>query len=256
MPMTMRLCLALLASLSLPLHATERVEIWSYNLSPPFHLSDGQGLSSALVDLLNQHAANDGHLDFFLHELPRKRLDLNLQRGRPGIVLWATPRFFEPASVEGMRWSAPLLLDRQDVISRRDAPVEYDGPQSLLGLRLGGVLGHRYPELDEQIAAGRIHREDVQSDLQNLEKLLAGRLDVVLMPRSAWLYYSQNGVDAEQLYLSSRPLYPIERRLLCTSALPAATCDALQQQVGELPQYREWQALIGRYGLEPISLKP
>lgn len=161
MPMTMRLCLALLASLSLPLHATERVEVWSYNLSPPFHLSDGQGLSSALVDLLNQHAANDGHLDFFLHELPRKRLDLNLQRGRPGIVLWATPRFFEPASVEGMRWSAPLLLDRQDVISRRDAPVEYDGPQSLLGLRLGGVLGHRYPELDEQIAAGRIHREDV-----------------------------------------------------------------------------------------------
>ncbi|WP_348983402.1 PAAT family amino acid ABC transporter substrate-binding protein [Pseudomonas oligotrophica] len=252
MKFLLRLCLAW--SASLPLLAAEHIDVWSYHLSPPFHTADGQGLSAAFVELLNRHPLNAGRFAFALRELPRKRLDLQLRRGQPGVVLWASPRFFAEADAP-QRWSRPLLLDRQDVISLRERPVEYRAPASLAGLRLGGVLGHRYLDLEGEIAAGRIRREDVQGDLQNLHKLLAGRLDIALMPRSAWLYYSRQGVAAQTLHASAQPLYFIERRLLCSAALSAEACDWLQQRAAELPGEASWHELLDRHGLKPIGVQ-
>lgn len=196
-----KLLLLLLLLSPLNVLAVERVAVWAYQPSPPFASEHSQGLSEALVQLLNEHSTNQKRFDFQLTQLPRKRLDARLADNEPGVLLWATPEFFPARLTAGAHWTLPLLCDTQDFISRSAAPFDYDGPQSLHGRRLGGILGHRYTALEEDIGQGLIHREDVHSDLQNLNKLLSERIDVALMPRSAWLFYSVTEVSQAQLYL-------------------------------------------------------
>ena len=232
--------------------AQQRVEVWTYHFSPPFVLDDAQGLSQAFVELLNNNAANDYRFRFELVKLPRKRVDKRLERKRAGILLWATPSFFTAAQTADGTWSEPLLTDQQDFVSLPDAPVEYENPASLDNLVLGGVLGHRYEGLEADIASGAIKRQDAQGDLQNLEKLLSGRISTLLIPRSALLYYRKEKM-LRDLYVSNMPLYQFNRRVWIADTLGQSAIGYLDRFLETLPENPEWQILLFRYGLQPIA---
>ncbi len=232
--------------------AQQRVEVWTYHFSPPFILEDGKGLSHAFVDLLNNDAANNRRFRFELVSLPRKRLDIRIAQQRPGVLLWATPSFVTVAREANGTWSEPLLTDQQDFVSLPDAPVEYGSPESLHGLVLGGVLGHRYEGLQADIASGAIKRQDVQSDLQNLEKLLTGRISTLLIPRSTLLYYRKES-QLRDLYVSNTPLYQFTRHLWIADTLGQAATLYLERFLRNLPENPEWQILLFHYGLQPIA---
>ncbi len=138
--------------------AQQRVEVWTYHLSPPFKLDGNQGLSHDFVKLLNSDPGNRGRFRFELTPLPRERVDLELERKRPGVLLWATPGFFSAAQANSGRWSRPLMMDQQVFVSLPDAPFDYNGPGTLHGLVLGGVAGHRYRALSADIERGKITR--------------------------------------------------------------------------------------------------
>ncbi|ABP79142.1 Uncharacterised protein [Streptococcus pneumoniae] len=248
-----KLLLLLLILLSLHTQAAEPVTVWAYQPSPPFASGQSPGLSETLVQLLNEHPTNQGRYEFRLTQLPRKRLDARLAANEPGILLWATPEFFPERLTARASWTRPLLCDIQDFVSRRAAPVDYDGPRSLHGLRLGGILGHRYRTLQADIDKGLIRREDVHTDLQNLNKLLSGRIDVALIPRSSRLFYSLTEVPEAQLHVSPSPLYVFDRHVLMTASLPAATTQYIQQLVADLPHSARWQTLLRRYGLQQMN---
>lgn len=243
------LVLILLPSIGI---AQQRVEVWNYHSSPPFILEDGQGLSHALVDLLNRDPANHGRFRFELVELPRKRVDIRLARNRPGILLWATPRFFTGAQTANAKWSEPLLMDKQVFVSLPATPFEYEGPNSLHGLVLGGVLGHRYEGLEEEFAKGKIERQNVHSDVQNIEKLLSGRINTLLIAHSTLLYYCQEH-KLDDLYISQTPLYQFTRQVLISNALNSAVTDFLEEFLSALPNNPEWEVLLFHYGLKPIA---
>jgi polar amino acid transport system substrate-binding protein len=248
-----RLVLVLmLVLLPLVCRAQQRVEVWTYHFSPPFILDDAKGLSHAFIDLLNNDPGNQNRFRFDLVELPRKRIDVRLARKRPGVLLWATPSFFTAAQVANGKWSAPLLIDQQDFVSLPDIPFEYEGPESLHGLVLGGVLGHRYEGLEEDIARGAIERQNAQGDLQNLEKLLSGRINTLLIPRSTLLYYRKEK-RLRDLYISNTPLYQFARHLLITDALGEGVTSYLDGFLEALPNNPEWQILLFHYGLQPIA---
>lgn len=233
--------------------AEQRVEVWSYHLSPPFTLEGKQGLSAAFVALLNEEPANDRRFRFELVELPRKRLEMRLAVNRPGILLWVAPRFLSHEQTARGRWTRPLLDDQQDVISRNRQPVDFDGPQSLHGLAFGGLLGHRYAGLDADVDNGRIRREDVASDLQNLEKVSSGRIDATLVPRSTLLYYRQTK-RFDELYVAPAALYSFRRHLLMTSSLSRPATEYVRKVVETLPTNPRWLALLERYGLESLAV--
>ena len=233
--------------------AQQRVEVWSYHLSPPFTLEDRQGLSAAFVELLNEEPANDRRFHFELIELPRKRLDMRLADNRPGVLLWVAPRFLSHAQTARGRWSRPLLDDQQVVISRSRQPIDYEGPQSLHGLAFGGLLGHLYAGLDADVASGRIRREDVASDLQNIEKVGSGRVDAALVPRSTLLYY-RKAKRFDGLYVAPTPLYSFHRHLLMTSSLGGPATEYVLRVVETLPHNPRWLALLERYGLGSLGI--
>ena len=246
------LVLLLFALLSLYCGAQQRVEVWSYHLSPPFMLDDQQGLSHAFVDMLNKDPGNHDRFRFELVELPRKRVDERLAQRRPGVLLWATPSFFNPKQTAHGKWSQPLLIDQQDFVSLPDAPFDYEGPESLHGLVLGGVLGHRYRALEADIASGKIVRQDVRTDAQNIEKLLSGRINTLLIPRSTFLYYRKEQ-RLRDLYISTTPLYQFARHVLINGALDEAVVRYLEEFLHVLPDNPEWQILLFQYGLKPIA---
>lgn len=232
--------------------AQQRVSVWTYHFSPPFILEEKKGLSHAFIDLLNKDPANRDRFRFELVELPRKRVDIRLARKRPGVLLWATPSFFTDTQTANGKWSEPLLVDQQDFVSLPDMPFEYEGPQSLHGLVLGGVLGHRYQELEADIASGAIKRQDVQTDLQNIQKLLSGRINTLVIPRSALLYYRKEK-NLDDLYISATPLYQFARHMLITDTVDAAAANYLDEFLDSLSVNPEWQVLLFRYGLRPIA---
>ena len=246
------LLLSLLA-LGGPIQAAERVSVWAYQPSPPFASEQSLGLSEAFVQLLNEHSTNLGRFDFQLTQLPRKRLDAKLANGEPGVLLWATPEFFPERLVAGGSWTSPLLCDTQDFISRRETAFDYRGPRSLHGLRLGGILGHRYKTLRGDIERGLIQRDDALNDRQNLDKLLNGRIDVALVPRSAWLFYSQAELSQARLHVSTTPLYGFERHVLTTASLGPEATQYVLQLIADLPHSARWQTLLKRFGLQQMS---
>lgn len=248
-----RLALLLMfAVLPLVCGAQQRVEVWTYHLSPPFIVDDTQGLSHDFVELLNNDPGNQGRFRFELVRIPRNGIDERLSQKRPGVLLWATPSFFTAAQANNGRWSRPLLMDQQVFVSLPDAPFDYEEPKTLHGMVLGGVVGHRYNALSADIENGKITRQDAQTDLDNFAQLMSGHIDTLLIPRSTLLYYLKNAQHRD-LYVSDTPLYQFARHLLVTDAVGEAVSAYLAECIEALDGNPEWQILLFRYGLKPIA---
>ncbi|MET1079070.1 MAG: PAAT family amino acid ABC transporter substrate-binding protein [Pseudomonas sp.] len=245
-------CLLPLAFTALPCAAAQEVTAWTYHQMPPLlvDLDNRQGLSFDLLELLNDHPDNRQRYHFSLLYLPRKRLDMTLVGPSSGLVLWASPDFFPDTPAPLYHWLPSLLTDQQDFLSRVDRPFDYQGPDSLRGHTLGGVLGHRYQGLQTVIENGAVQREDVALDQQNLEKLLSRRLDLILIPHSTVLFYNRQQDLSGRLYFSPAPLNRFNRQMLLKYPADPELGDFLEKAIRALPQDPKWLALLKHYGLD------
>lgn len=82
--------------------------------------------------------------------------------------------------------SEPFLDTRVGFFTLPERPVQFDGLASLLNYRIGVVRG--YANLDAFDRAAFLDKEWVNSDLQNLEKLLRGRIDLAVMDQFTGQY--------------------------------------------------------------------
>lgn len=248
------LLLVLLLSLIPPAIAntdSTEIQVWSYYQSPPFVTAPNQGLLYDFVDLLNQQSK--GRYQFNLTLYPRKRLDLKLQAGDQGIVLFVNGIWMSDPKLTRYLWSTALLEDHNEIISNKQHPVRYNGNlNSLKGLIFGGVLGREYAPLTEAITRGEIKREDSGSQEQNLKKLQFGRIDFTSMPETVFRYYEQQLKLEGQFYRADIPLTTYSRHLLITKGLSEVhrDLDVLIQDLEGLPQ---WQEILKRYGLSKMK---
>ena len=115
------------------------------------------------------------------------------------------------------------------------------------------MLGYRYEGLEKEVANGTVRRQDVHSDLQNLYKLLSGRIHTLLIAHSTLLYYRQSEKFGD-LYISERPLYQFPRHVLITNNLDDAAISYLEGFLAALPDNPRWQIILSRYGLQPMAV--
>lgn len=243
------------------LAAPETINVYSYHLHPPFITSPEHGLSHDVIQLLNNKA--DGQYQFKLQMVPRRRLNLILSDWTSGqcvaednqcnknwMVLWVNPKWgFGQQATTTFQWKF-LLEDSNSIISLQDHPIEYQGPESLLGLRLGGIGGHRYVGIDEKVEAGLIIRIDGNHERNNVMKLLAQRIDTILLPTSTMQYYlSQDKVikqNKDKFFLSPKKHQEYTRNIM------------LSRQAIELNKFiedidlfdAEWVQKLNQYGLK------
>ena len=78
-------------------------------------------------------------------------------------------------------FSSPLPETILSFMKRRDSDIAFDGFESLSNYQVGVVRGYSYP--DDFVASG-LSTQNANSDLQNLRKLLAKRVDLILIDQA------------------------------------------------------------------------
>lgn len=244
------LCLALL---SLPAAAVTHVTVWNYYNSLPFYNPvNRDGLAPALVSYLNVKLA--GRYQLELRTVPRARLNFMLeQQHEQGAVLLAPSVVFDLPRYKAYKWSPPILHDRQELVSPADSPVEFSSPDTLKTLRLGGMLGHNYPALQQQVDAGTLSIYRVSNEGQLFDMLLAGRLDAGTMAATSLDYWAHTHTElAPRLHRSSRNLGQFTRHLLYSPGMGLAQHD-IDKVLREAAGDPAWLAIFATYGLAPLA---
>ena len=212
-----------------PAFAADRLVIFSPYISEGVGYDPNEVLTAKIAGLLGQALSSQG-VAINLQPRPFARLGTDTREEPHACAAFVSPIF---ASQEGLYWIGPLL-DVTPVIYVRDGLA--DQPlKSLMGLsgrRIGGMRGTVMARLLDQVPDIQI--EWVTFETQNLEKLLAGRIDYWLVAKNiARTLALERGIT----HLNVAYEFPtMPTGLGCNKALPAELLDALTQA---LTRYRD-----------------
>ncbi len=206
-------CLLLVAGLLPgPGARAELVNVYTSANFAPLMLGDGRGIYPDLVSFLNREHIG-GHT-FKLHYLPRKRLQVKLEEGSlDGIVVGMMPEWLGDSTQKKYLWTAPFAADRFALVSLASRPINPD-TGAKAGTSVGVTTGYVYPGLDGWFARSRMTRRESVSDEKNIEKLLLGRVDCVIVAESMARYFMRTHALAARLRLYPMPGPATERRFL------------------------------------------
>ncbi|WP_421903318.1 substrate-binding periplasmic protein [Maridesulfovibrio sp.] len=228
--------------------AGQKINVWCYYCDPPFAIGTNEGLKQDFVTLLNEEAK--GEFSFELLSMSRKRLDLFLSEGKSGIILFVSPIWMKEQGKAKFVWSPPILHDRNEIVSRRDNPVDYLGPKSVYGLTMAGVFGHKYKGLDEAIAQGKITRKDAASMDLNLRTVVENRgKDFTTIPNSVLGYLLHKYNYEDRVYISPAPLTKYTRHILLNNPDPRLK-KFIFDFTSTLENNKEWKKIKDKYKLQ------
>lgn len=222
------------------------MEVWTYYKFTPFMVNGSKtGLSYDLVEILND--GGKGKFEFKLRYIPRKRIDTYLKKNAPGIVLFVNWVWMGENAKGKYLWTSEIMKDSNEIISRN--AIEYNGPESLFEMKFGGVRGRKYKGLEPFFKSGAINRFDVNLEVQNLFKLVKGRIDVTSQPRSmALALISENSLQGK-VQFASKPLFKYTRHVLVTPSAKKVF-PVVEEVIRNLPNNLKWQERLKLYGLK------
>lgn len=238
--------LAFLCALLLPALAhAETVTIYTSANFAPLMLGDGRGIYPDLVAHLNRQKI-DG-LTFTLRYMPRKRLQVKLEEGTlDGIVIGMMPEWLADPRQTRYLWTAPFANDRFALVSHSARPMNPESPASLGGRSIGTTTGYVYPGLEEWFGKSRLVRAYGVSDEKNIEKLLLGRVDCVLVAESMARYFIRTHRLHNKLRVYPMPGPATERRFM-VQRRDQALFDKLAPAIARLRTDADWQKAAALY---------
>jgi polar amino acid transport system substrate-binding protein len=220
------------------------VPMLTYHEFPPYVSDAKAGLTFELADYLTRKSG--GAYTFVVAVMPRKRLDGEIEGGKPAVVPWVNPAWFGDKDKTKYQWSIALVQDANAVVSPAAKPVTYSGPDALAGLKLGGVSGHKYGGVDALVEAGKVIREDANSELLNLKKVAAGRVDVTVMADSGARFMAKRENLTAQLFFSPTPHSQYDRHLMVAGG-DAKLAEFVKKTVDGMASDAEWKAIAAKY---------
>ncbi|MDT4853939.1 ABC transporter arginine-binding protein [compost metagenome] len=127
---------------------------------------------------------------------------------------------------EFLLFSEPYMKSEIKFIKRKGDPFEYHGLESLTGKTVGIVKGYGYG--DEFLNSTNFARPEVTQTLQNLKKLVLGRIDLTLEDEfvARWvlkhkaptlmpqLEFTQNGLSSQQMHVTSSLKSPRHKTII------------------------------------------
>ncbi|WP_419901254.1 hypothetical protein [Kiloniella sp.] len=225
-------------------------QVYTYHNVPPFVTAVNTGLSYDLLRYLNQHG--EGRYTFKLNIVPRKRLDALLKTNSDIIVPWASPDWFGKDARTKYAWTAPLMSDGNVYISQKQSPIDVKGTNDLQDLVLGGILGHHYSNLDDEVALGRISRMNARNERSLVRIVAGGRVDVGIIAESAARYLVWEEKLEGQIYFSADNHSVYVRRIMLSGYLPRVHT-FLDKLITQMSVDPEWLSIMSSYQLPPNS---
>lgn len=221
-----KMVLSILLLCSMMFGAKE-INVYTYHNHAPFIIDKKIGLSYELIEFLNKNS--NGMYHFTLKIVPRSRLNYilkpwiqkecgkNKECKSNWMVLWVNHKWgFGQDSLSNFSW-VKLFKDSNAIIYPKDKKIDYTSPDSLVGKKLAGILGHRYVGIDELVKEGKIKRIDGNSEAVNLQKVLSNRVDVTLLPSSSFRYYLSENKSLKALEKSQVSHQSYMRNMMTTT---------------------------------------
>ena len=226
--------------------SAEVVKLYDYHRFPPFLTDQGQGLTRDFADYLSK--LSGGAYSVQVEILPRNRFNIAIAEEKgPFLSPWLMPDWLGDAGMTKYQWGNVLMHDSDDLLSPASEPLDYSGPESLVGKKLGIVLGYQYPIIDQYLNSGKIERVSFGEEDQIVMMIAYERMKVGIIPGTAARYYASLAKFQGLLHISARPLYTYDRRVLMQG--DAAWLKFLRQAVNNAPRDPNWQVVLRHYGL-------
>jgi polar amino acid transport system substrate-binding protein len=240
-PMLSLLCALLLGAGA----RAEVVNVYTSANFAPLMLGDGRGIYPDLVAYLNRRKL-DG-LSFRLQFMPRKRLQVKLEDSSlDGIVIGMMPEWFDDIAQKKYLWTQPFAADRFALVAPQSSAINPELPATLAGKTVGVTLGYVYPGLDDWFVRARAQRSDGLSDEKNIEKLLLGRVDSVIVAESMARYFIRTHKLGDKLRVKPMPGPGTERRFLVPHR-QARTYAQIAPVIKALRDDPEWKRIVAGY---------
>ncbi|MTW04184.1 transporter substrate-binding domain-containing protein [Duganella ginsengisoli] len=222
----------------------DRVTVYTNATFAPLFIDQKTGLYPEMVAYLNQLKL-DG-IDFALETMPRKRLQAQLDNGTlDGIVIGMAPQWVGDAAQEKFLWTEPFAHDAFVLVSRDTNPFFFGQP-SQAGARIGVTLGYVYPGVDEWIAQNQFVRDDAATEERNLDKLLRGRVDMIVVTDSVFRYYMRTHRFTGGVISEALPGTASDRRILVPKS-QRGLYDKLAPAIRKLAEDPRWKMIQSRY---------
>ena len=123
---------------------------------------------------------------------PRRRLESALDAGEADLLCRVRPDWVSAPLRTRLRWFHEPFLEVVDQLVAGPGVELPASLEALEGVRVGTVLGFRYPALQAQFDQGTLRRDDALNEGQLAEKLLRGH-DAFAMMDLARLHFVQQG---------------------------------------------------------------
>ncbi len=179
---------------------------------PLSQFEQGRMTGGILKDLGDRIAKRLGRRAVYV-SVPPKRVPLLLASGEADSVCYIMPQWIEGQ----FRWSRPLIPGSGVLVARSDAPVITALPQ-LADKKIGTVLGYRYQNF-EAVLGKHFAREDAPVMSNNMQKLLAGRMQYAIMEKMTVDYLLRSGanpnvrVDLEFEHIKAHCAFSLKSRV-------------------------------------------
>lgn len=135
--------------------------------------------------------------------LPQKRVGPDLVAGEISAVCFVHEKWFPKEYESQLLWSKEIGTNTNYIVSLGKKPVTKI--KDLYGKQVGGIVNYFYENLDPFFAKGLIHRENAPNTESNVEKLIHGRIDYILISNLEYAYYKKKypQLEAYDLHLDT-----------------------------------------------------
>ena len=220
------------------------IRLYNYKSAPPFVTGAGQGLTYDLVDYLNEKFR--GTYRFVLFNLPRKHLDQMVAKGTKGMVPWTCAAWHGDPKETKCQWTPGYFNDSNSIISLAKTPFEYDGPKSMAGHVMGGILGFFYLFLDDMAKNNELKRVDVSNVGEIFKRLQSGRIDTALVTASTAHYLLAQNKMAKEFHFSRKTHQSFSYQMLCQGLLDEQIKD-IKRITADMSNDPDWKNRVSRY---------
>ena len=220
------------------------IRIYSYQNMPPFIVGSGKGLTYDLAEYLNEKLKGD--YKFVVFRLPRNRADRLVDKNAKGLVPWTSPAWHGDPDETKYKWTPGYTSDSNCIISPASQPFEYNGPDSMKGKTMGGLIGYFYLGLDDLAQKGEFKRVDVSNIRENITRLTTNRIDTALVTESTARYLVSELNLKDKIHFSTKHHQEFNYQMMSI-----ANGDALNNKLSSITknmmQDKDWLNRLAKY---------
>ena len=220
------------------------IRIYSYQNMPPFIVGSGKGLTYDLAEYLNEKLKGD--YKFVVFRLPRNRADRLVDKSAKGLIPWTSPAWHGDPDETKYKWTPGYTDDSNCIISPASNPFEYNGPDSMKGKTMGGLIGYFYLGLDDLVQKGEFKRIDVSNVRENITRLTTNRIDTALVTESTARYLVSELNLKEKIHFSTKHHQEFHYQMM-SIANDDALNNKLSSVTKNMMQDKDWLNRLAKY---------